>query len=345
MKTLALLLLASAANAAPCNLSARVVSATPPASIGWDKYIGASSYHVTESRDDFLTTRTYLAMNAAFAIPHRVSEPTKFQYRIEALFDPTTQIDGGCRGSVELTLTPDAEFRRITRKAIVPIVGSVVGATGARFRTSLRLTSNAGNQRGRIVFHPAGPASDSDPSIRYAFEGLRKTLSWDDIVNAIGASGIGTLDIIPDDDAEPAPPTIVARHYTEGPNGGTFGSFEPAVVPFDFLAPPQMTITIPDPRFRINVGFRTITSSSVQALIFDASGQVRALKSLNLGKETLTFAAASQLFGELAVGETVSMSFDGSVVPFYTITENATNDPAVIVPSRRETLASARYVE
>jgi len=313
--------------AAACDLNVRLVDNR----LEWDRYIGAFSYKVTESRDEFFTETNYIVYSTAFAIPHRVSEATHFWYRIDAQFDPDHQIDGSCHGAIEFTLQPDPQFRRMTRKAIVPIAGSTVGANGAHFRTSLQMMSNLGGQRGRIVFHPAGNASDSDRSIRYAFDHVRQTLQWDDVVAATGASGIGSLDIIPDDDSEPAAPTITVRHYTDAASG-TFGSFEPAVLPFDFLRPPPMTIAVPDAQFRLNVGFRTLTATTVQALIYDATGTLRGLTILTLPADYFTLMPIAQLIADARTGDTITFFCKGSVVPFYTITENATNDPAVFVP-------------
>jgi hypothetical protein len=337
---LILLLLAPALLAAPCDLNVRAVPADGPTSLEWDRYIGALSYLVTESPDDFVTTKSYDVPATTFKIPHRVSELTKFSYRVEARFEPDQVLDGACRGAIELALKPDAEFRRMTRKVIVPIVGSVVGATGAKFRTSLRITSNVGQQRGRIVFHPAGQGSDSDPSIRYAFDHIKQTLAWDDIVEAIGTTGLGSLDITPDDDSEPLAPTVLARHYTDA-STGTFGSFEPAVLPFDFVTPSSFTIDAPDPRFRLNVGFRTLSAVTVQVLAFDATGHVKSLQTFPFPGDYFTLVPASQLAGPLAPGETFTLSFSGSVIPFYTLTENGTNDPAVVIP--RPT--SSRFIQ
>ena len=314
-----------------CDLNVRAHTTDLPSSIEWDRYIGAFSYLVTESSDGFITSRVYEVPSTTFTIPHRVSELTKFSYRVEAHFESDQVIDGACRGSIELALKPDPQFRKMTRKVIVPIVGSVVGATGAKFRTSLRITSTAGQQHGRIVFHPAGQASDSDPSIPYSFERIKQSFAWDDIVQAIGTTGIGSLDIVPDDDAEPSAPTVLARHYTDAPTG-TFGSFEPAVQPFDFLSASTFTVTPPDANFRLNLGFRTLTTTTVSALIFDSTGHVKDLKMMSFPADYFALIPSTQLVGELAPGETFSLSFAGSVIPFYTLTENGTNDPAVVIP-------------
>jgi hypothetical protein len=336
MKPIALLTLFLAPTVLACDLNVRAHAT----SLEWDRYLGALSYMVTESPDDFVTTRTYQVPGTTFVIPHRVSEATKFSYRVEAHFDPDNVIDGSCRGSAELTLQPDPQFRKMTRKVIVPIVGSVVGATGAKFRTFLRVTSNAGNQRGRIVFHPAGQGSDSDPSIPYVFDFVRQSLAWDDIVQSIGATGLGSLDIIPDDTGEPAAPEVLARHYTDAPNG-TFGAFEPAVQPFDFLAPARIILGPPDPGFRLNVGFRTLTDASVIVFTYDATGHVKDLKTLTYPADYFTLIPSTQLVGELAPGETFTLNFTGSIIPFYTLTENGTNDPEVLIPRA----TSAKFVE
>lgn len=333
MKALLTLLLAPSILA--CDLNVRAVPADAPTSIEWDRYIGAVSYRVTESTDDFVTTRSYEVPATTFAIPHRVSETTKFSYRVETTFDSEQVIDGMCRGAVSLVMKPDPQFRKMTRKSVVPIVGSV-----GNFRTWLRITSNAPAQRGRLVFHPAGVAGDSDPSMRYEFAGIRQSFTWDDIVKTLGGSGIGSLDIIPDDDAEATPPAVLARHYTDAASG-TFGSFEPAVLPFDFLAPSPFTVDAPDPRFRLNLGFRTLTAANVSALIFDASGHVKALKTVSYPADYFTLYPASQLVGTLAPGETFTLSFSGSIIPFYTLTENGTNDPAVVIPRT----PASRFIE
>src|SRR4051794_34685895 len=155
MRPIALLILFLAPAVLACDLNVRAHTTELPSSIEWDRYIGAFSYLVTESSDGFVTTRTYEVPTNSFTIPHRVSEVTKFSYRVEAHFETDQVIDGSCRGAIELALRPDPQFRKMTRKVIVPIVCSVVGATGAKFRTSLRITSTTGQPLGEDA-RPAG---------------------------------------------------------------------------------------------------------------------------------------------------------------------------------------------
>ena len=122
MRPIALLTLFLAPTVLACDLNVRAHTTELPSSIEWDRYIGALSYLVTESSDGFVTSKTYEVPATTFTIPHRVSEVTKYSYRVEARFEPDQVIDGSCRGSVELALKPDPQFRAMTRKVVVPIV-------------------------------------------------------------------------------------------------------------------------------------------------------------------------------------------------------------------------------
>jgi len=79
---------------------------------------------------------------------------------------------------------------------VLPVVMSGPGSNGAFFRTSLKLVSQSYTFSGRLVFHPAGQAgTDSDPSLAFTLtSGELRTFS--DVVEAIGASGLGSLDVL-----------------------------------------------------------------------------------------------------------------------------------------------------
>src|SRR5262245_61925366 len=87
------------------------------------------------------------------------------------------------------------------KKGIIPLVGSTAGLNGASFKTSLRIEAIS-DAYGKIVFHPLGQvARDDDPSIPYSFphvvSPITDYIQFDDIVAAMGQSGLGSLDIIP----------------------------------------------------------------------------------------------------------------------------------------------------
>lgn len=335
-------LLAAAPLHALCNLTLSVSGRT----IAWSQQAGAVSYDVAESADDFRTARHYTLQRApslAFEITRRATAPTKLSYVVTAQLDSAIlSLDADkCSARTEVIIPADEELRRMTRKAIIPVAGSVTGANGARFKTTLRMTATHGAQRGRVVFHPSGrPARDDDPSIAYSFLGTRHTIAFDDVVAATGATGLGTIDIVPDADALQTIPIVLSRSYTEVA-GGSFGSYDPVLLPIDFLAPSAMSVEIPPAGARVNLGLRTLTATTVSALIYDASGRLRDLKSLSYPADTFVLAPAAQLLGAtLSPGDSISLSFTGSAIPFYTLTDNGTNDPAVIVPQPQRTASS-----
>lgn len=311
----------------------------------WNVVPGASGYYIQESADDLATSRNFLvrASVTSFPINHRASRPTKLKYRITAPYLPSVQLAGlitpsfdACTGELEVELPADPEFRAFTRRAIVPVVGSTPGAQGSRFKTSLKLVPSSANQRGRIVFHPAGrSASASDPSIPYRL--TTDALMFDDIVAELGQTGLGSLDIVPDDDAESTVPRIEARLFNDT-DLGTFGSFAPVVFPFDYLRPAGTAIDVPDARFRLNLGIRTLTATNVQVLIYGRDGRLRVFKELSFPAEYVTLTAAAQFLGTtVAPGELVTLAPSGSAIVFHTVTENRTNDPTLVVAPARGT--------
>ncbi len=83
---------------------------------------------------------------------------------------------------------------------IIPVAISGPGAFGSSFTTSVQIHNPfpAENVNGRLVFHPAGRiGSFDDPSIAFSL-GRGETRHFPDIVAAIGASGIGSIDIVAD---------------------------------------------------------------------------------------------------------------------------------------------------
>lgn len=351
MRSLSLALLVfplalSSANA--CVLHLRQAGAT---TLTWDLVDGAKLYEVQESFDtNFATSRNWFVTAPPFTIDHRVSADAHAKYMVTAILGSNILSVGPaadvCTESLSVTLSADPQFRALTRKAIVPIVGSVAGAFGSRFKTSLRLTANGGGQHGRIVFHPIGAiAGDSDPSIPYAFTGAGDSIGFDDVVDYLGRSGLGSLDIVPDDDASSTIPLVDVRLYNDTP-GGTFGTSARAVYPFDYLHAPAMTVQIPTGPFRVNLGVRTLTATAAKVLIYDTSMRLRTFVDLVWPADYTILAPVDQILGKsVQPGETLLVYFDGGAIPFYTVTENRTNDPDLVVARPEQTGDVGSYVE
>jgi hypothetical protein len=319
----------------------------------WDAVPGVQQYEVQESLDDFQTSRNFFINDTSFPVQHRASSNASISYIVSATIKPSVQSvvpsTEGCVERLVVDIPADPQFRALTRKAVVPLVGSIAGAFGGRFKTSLKLTSNAPAERGRLVFHPVGlVASVSDPSMPYAFgldSGIGATLQFDDVVAAMGQSGVGSLDIIPDDDAPAAVPTVDVRLYNDSPEG-TFGTSEPAVLPFDFLQAPAFRIVAPPPQFRLNVGIRTLTATKATVLVFGTNRRLREFRDLQWPADYSVIGTARQIIGvDVAPDESLEFIFDGAAIPFYTVTENRTNDPELFIAAPAPSNDVGSFVE
>src|SRR5262249_6668059 len=147
-----------------------------------------------------------------------------------------------CVSEAVVLVHGDPELDRMTRRAVIPIVGTTGGLNGSLFKTVLKLTGNV-TQYGRLVFHPiAKEGSDSDPSIPYSFDGNSSgVIIYDDLMAAFGFLGIGSLDVIPEGTNLQAP-RAEARIYNQAAEG-TFGTMEPMMFPAEWFGlerPPEL---------------------------------------------------------------------------------------------------------
>ena len=344
------LLIAPAADAICPHLNLRY-SENPPA-LAWDNIDIATGYQVLESFDN-TSARIFTVDSSPFLIRRRSSADVKIAYTVTAIMPLNILALGdsfeACRESTLVTLKADPAFRKLTGKAVVPIAGSGPGANGGRFKTSLKLTATAVGERGRVIFHPAGAvAGPNDPAVRYEFNDFEgQVLAFDDVVGSMGRSGVGSLDIVPAEGSTSIVPSIEARLYNDT-SSGTFGTMAPALLPFDFLQAPTLTVAIPssDAQFRVNVGLRTLTDTRGTALIYGTNGRLRDFRRLAWPADYTILAPMGQIIGTpVDAGETVSIVFDGAAIPFYTRTENRTNDPELFFPGRNKTTNVGFYVE
>jgi len=330
-----------------CVLHLHSASAT---TLAWDAVDGIDKYEVQESFDDFATSRNYFVATPSFTITRHVTSDTTARYIVTAVLGTNIASIGAsaetCTESLTVTLPTDVALRAMTRKAIVPIVGSTAGAFGGKFKTSLKVTANGGGQHGRIVFHPLGViASPSDPSTTYAFKFVGDSVAFDDIVGLVGQSGLGSVDIVPDEGAVSTVPTVEARLYNDTP-AGTFGATTAAVYPFDYLQAPTLTLQVPAGAFRMNVGLRTLTDTKAKVLIYGTDGHLRTFLDLAWPAGLTIFLPVEQFISvPIAPGETAIVYFDGAAIPFYTTTENRTNDPDLFVARPEHSTDVGSYVE
>lgn len=306
----------------------------------WDRVMGATNYLIEETKagSGVVFRRNHTSTNARieYGVDRTATVAQTWEYRVIAQFGDGTQ----CVGTATVTFQPADWLIRITRKSVIPIVGSTPGANGALFKTSLKLTATAPNMSGRLIYHPQGvPGSPNDPSIPYSFTEVGQELAFADIVAAFGQSGIGTIDIVPDGPNYFVPLAEV-RLFNVRPDGGTFGTLEAQTQGFDFLSevqttnrPRSITVTVPGPELRLNLGLRTFSFGMTMVTV-TRNGQRIHMKLHELFGDFLLFGSAADITGfhDLRPGDVIRIqAMTAAAVPFYTLTDNMTNDPSLFV--------------
>jgi hypothetical protein len=307
--------------------------------LSWEPVNGATNYEVQVSSDNFLHATTLLNLPAG-STGVTVNELTSsalqtYSFRITAS-NAANASDIPCSGTFAAFFGAGEALAQRVNRIVVPVVGSTRGSNNASFKTSLRLGPASTTSAGKIVFHPAGRAgSDDDPSIPYRVE-RGETQQFDDVVAAIGQSGIGSLDIL--QSFPSILPTSVlpveARLFNEGA-GGTYGTFEAPVLPVDAFKPIDWNVFVPSSRFRVNIGIRTLTNAHVTFFLIAADGAITE-KIVDYAADYVFLDAADHFFGKAVnPGDSIVINIAGDnviAIPFHTFTDNSTNDPAVFNP-------------
>ncbi|MDQ3279946.1 MAG: hypothetical protein M3Q69_00870 [Acidobacteriota bacterium] len=158
---------------------------------------------------------------------------------------------------------------------ILPAAGSLQGA-GTFFRTSLQLLNTTDYPiQARLVYHPQGQSASASDVFINTLLPVGRVLSVDDIVFALGQSGLGSLDVYTDGGALPI---VTARVFSDAGAAGTSGFSEEGVSPqdaFDVFS----AVTLPLPKdltnFRMNIGIRTLDAGATFNIVtYDVSGKL-----------------------------------------------------------------------
>ena len=243
-------------------------------------------------------------------------------------------------GGYTLTLTCGVAPPSLDAAAIIPVVGSTAGAVGAFFRTSVQLYNpRAARMTGRFVYHPAGSsATSTDPSLAYVLE-PGETRSIADLLPAMGLTGLGSLDVVPDTGT--ATPLLVVRVFNDAGAAGTTGFAEEGVTPAEALVAGELGFLIapPDPAlYRFNVGVRTLVSGATLTITArNAAGTVtRTLTRTYLPNYFEQRDSASFLNGAAAAAnESITIQVvSGSAIVYGATVDNRTNDPSLQLAKR-----------
>jgi hypothetical protein len=221
--------------------------------------------------------------------------------------------------------------------------GSAHGAAGSNFKTAMQLlNTGSSTSRGRLVFHPIGvSASASDPSLAYTLSS-GEARNFDDVVAAIGTTGLGSIDVM----IQSSPvPLIVTRVFNDAGSGGTAGFSEPLVHPDDpsvlqaanldtvfFVAPPDLA------RFRVNFGVRSFSRGVKLSILTATPGGGSGATTRTYGPNVFDQRAANDFAGGVTVGGGAIVEvqvLEGSAVVYMVTVDNTTNDTAIQIADRR----------
>ena len=323
-----------------CTFPVTTSPANPGFRLSWQPVNTATNYEVQVSTDGFQHVTTLLNLGSSatgVTVNSLTSTIQTYSYRIVAS-NPSNPFDVPCTGTANVKFFGvSSPLARSVNRIVVPLVGSTRGLNNASFKTSLRLGPAQSASNGKIIFHPAGRAgSDDDPSIPYRVE-RGQTQQFDDVVAAIGQSGIGSLDIVPLNLfslGDPGVLPVETRLFNEAAEG-TYGAFEAPVLPADAFRPIDWNVYIPSSRFRVNIGVRTVTSAHVDYFHIAADGSITQT-GVDYPANYVFLDAADHFFGKpMKLGDTIVMKISGDnviAIPFHTFTDNSTNDPAVFNP-------------
>ncbi|HEY6928542.1 MAG TPA: hypothetical protein VJA66_02595 [Thermoanaerobaculia bacterium] len=220
-----------------------------------------------------------------------------------------------------------------TVSGVLPVAVSAPGVPPSFFKTSAQTHNpTASVLFGTIVFHPQGaPGTASDPVYVYAVEPYG-TGGTEDVLPAIGQSGIGTFDV----NAILGPPPItVARIYNDAGAAGTTGFNEEQIRPADALSAGTIGVLVAPAdlsRFRFNIGVRTLSSgASMTVTVRDKQGNLVRTVAKNFAPTFFVQGSAADFLGApLSGGESLSFSIDsGSAIVYGVNADNITQDPSL----------------
>jgi hypothetical protein len=302
------------------------------------------------------------ASNTSVMVSHIVLVDIAVRYRVTALNQSDASFQP-CSASVLYRVSADARLASFANRLFVPIAGKANGAHGSSFITSLVLSGRGRGTHpnspspgtpdrfaGRIVFRPmTQTASDTDPSIPYEFNDDQSVII-DDVMSALGVTGIGSIEIIPEGGPSPIVEAVIKN---VSPDGKRYGVRLPAILGRDQMSTRlirQLSAVVRDPQqVRLSVGVRAFGSAFVRFHLISENGDAIAAEDRFPQYDAMTLYSMQDVFGSrLKKGMRVLVDFTQQIGPseqhggfvFLTETDNKTNDPGVIV---KDYLFETRY--
>jgi VCBS repeat-containing protein len=222
--------------------------------------------------------------------------------------------------------------------AVIPVVGSTLGAAGANFRTEAQLHNpTASTMRGRLAFVWQGIPIQPNPvaELEYLLA-PRQTIVYEDLVAAMGGNGLGSIDVFA---LEGGVPTMIVRAFDDKGDAGTTGLMVPVLDADEALTSGRKALLVVPgnlTRYRFNIGVRTLPSAYPGALlrltIYGADGAPAGDPVLkDVPVNFFAQAPAQDFIGRaLPAGSSILAEvLEGRIILYSTTTDNLTNDGSI----------------
>jgi hypothetical protein len=220
-------------------------------------------------------------------------------------------------------------------EGIIAAAGSLPGANGSFFRTSVHLANPESSQpvSGELVFHPAGrPAAAGDPKLPFTIA-PRAVVFFGDVVAAMGQTGLGSIDLYT---TSSVPPRVNVRVFNDQGPLGTAGFTMDLIPPTQALNRGTGTLAMSaGTAYRTNFGIRSVGGATkVQFAYYNASGTlVQNAIPRDLAADTFEQVSFAQLFG-LSIADTpgyvkVFLLGGSPAIVYASTTDNRTNDSSI----------------
>ncbi|MGZ5441030.1 MAG: hypothetical protein ACXW5U_26255 [Thermoanaerobaculia bacterium] len=225
-------------------------------------------------------------------------------------------------------------------RGVIAVVGSTRGGFGSNWKTALQLfnPSSMSTLTGRLVFRPQANTTGPFASIDYSL-GPGQMKTYDDIVEAMGQSDLGSLDVVVP--AGASEPLFASRIYDDAGESGTAGLSQEYIARDVTLKKVARILgrgttgflfTPPHPtRTRLNIGLRTLDSGAYFEVTLrnDAGATIRTWTKSYPPNYFLQVDSAA-FIGPITGNETIEIHvITGSVIVYGSTTDNITNDPSV----------------
>ncbi|MBV9497334.1 MAG: hypothetical protein JOZ54_24065 [Acidobacteria bacterium] len=238
----------------------------------------------------------------------------------------------GASPLANFTLQAQASNTPWVRVSTLPVVGSVAGAFGSQFRTSLSMINPSDRAAFlRLVFHPSGRTGvDTDPSLDVNIPAYGTNTNFD-IVSSMGQSGLGSIDILT---RASVTPIVSARVFNDTFGQGTSGFSEEAI-PAASTYYNAANVFIPKSSdFRLNIGIRTFTGGDVTVRIYDEQGTLTSQLTKNYPPNYFEQVSAAAFVNGANLppgGHILVTAIQKDFIVYGATTDNLTNDPSMRV--------------